>query len=70
MVVVFLSSLVMAGFVQANRMDALDWSRLKEGSILFVPFLVMVALKFGLVVAARSRRSASSDPTTRDETLP
>jgi len=70
MIVVFLSSLVLGTYVQASRMDAYDWTRLRERSIFFLPFLVLIVLKLGLVMAARARRSGSGDPSPPDEGLP
>jgi hypothetical protein len=73
MILVFLSSLVMAVGDQFRRMDALEWARLREGSILFVPFLTMIGLKFALVIGARTRRHASdgtTNPVPTDEELP
>jgi hypothetical protein len=73
MVLVFLSALALAAYDQAGRLDRLDLTRIKEGSILFVPFLIMVALKFGLVMASRAKRAASEEstrPTPPDDALP
>jgi hypothetical protein len=66
MIVVFLSSLALAAFDQYVRMDNLQLKRMREGSMLLVPFLVMVALKLGLVLAMKAHRSPPANATWPD----
>jgi hypothetical protein len=73
MILVFASALACGVWVQVQRMEPLDWVLLREGSILFVPFFLMLAMKLGLVVAARARRieaAAQPESIVRDEPLP
>ncbi len=73
MILVCLLGILLATIREASRMDPTQWKRMSEGSILLVPFLIMVALKLGLVMTMRARRSASDDstkPETCDDPLP
>ncbi len=70
MVLVLLASLALAVYHQFERLDRLELQRIREGSILFVPFLIFVALKIGLVASTRARRAApeeSARPTPPDD---
>jgi hypothetical protein len=63
MILVFLTALVLAAIDQVSRMEPLDIESMKKGSILFVPFFIMVVLKIGLIVAMRMKRAAPGDST-------
>ena len=68
MLLVLLSALALAAYDQLSRLDALAWRIIGDGSVLCVPFLLMVLLKFGLVFSMRSRRRRAE--STEDEPLP
>jgi hypothetical protein len=73
MILVFISSLALAAFDQIGRLTPLDFQRMREGAPLFVPFLIMVALKLGLAVGLRARRRRSDEvanPLPPDEAIP
>jgi hypothetical protein len=61
MIVIFASALVLAAGVQISKMEPPGLFDFDERVFLVIPFLVLVALKMGLVVAARSRRAARED---------
>lgn len=57
MALILVCGLILAAIDQLRRMEAPDWRRMREdGSILIVPFLQLVVLKLGFVLAMRSRR--------------
>ena len=73
MLLVLVSGLVLGAWDQAGRLGPIDWDLVREGSIIFVPFCIMVALKLGLVIAMRARRGPpgeSTDSAPRDDALP
>ena len=59
MILVFLSSLAMATWVHVRRMDSSDLIEVGQRFFLFLPFLILVAAKSGLVAVFRSRRSVA-----------
>jgi hypothetical protein len=63
MILILLAGLTMRAGLQISRMDPDDIEDLKQRIFLLSPFLVLVLAKFGLIVAARSRRWASDTPT-------
>jgi hypothetical protein len=73
MILVLISGLVLAAIAQVGRMGSLDIARIKAGSILIVPFLIMILLKLGLVLTMRARRRVPDESTNSvppDEALP
>jgi hypothetical protein len=70
MILVFLSSLVMGAVLHLSRMDPLDFDDLRERTFLLAPFLLLVVLKMGLIVASRWKRvshESASVPRPGDE---
>jgi hypothetical protein len=63
MILILLAGLTMGAGLQISRMDPDDIEDLKQRIFLLSPFLVLVLAKFGLIVAARSRRWAVEAPT-------
>jgi hypothetical protein len=61
MILIFLSALVLAAGVQLSKMEPLGLFDFDERVFLFVPFLLLVIVKLGFVIAFRSKRESRED---------
>jgi hypothetical protein len=65
-------ALAFGAAAEVAKRNPLDWQEVKHGSIMLVPFLIMVGLKFALVVGLRARRvdpEGSTKPVIPDDHL-
>jgi uncharacterized membrane protein YhhN len=72
MILIFVFALALGALVAVAKMDMLEWKEAKQGAVVFVPFLIMVALKLALAVGARARRGdpdAPAKPVVPDDPL-
>ena len=70
MLLVVATGLALAAFDRIGRLDGLDFELLREGALIFVPFLIMLTLWLGLVIGPRMGRTAQrrhAKPPSFDE---
>jgi hypothetical protein len=74
MILVLVSGLALAAYDYIRRMEPLDFELIRQGAPIFIPFFILLILKFGLAIGLRARRRDSEEPmppsTPDDAPLP